>query len=88
MQPEISIVITKDGWTETLKVDGKEYVKTYSRNLAGIRRNNIGWEDDPTVPGMAYPTFNELTAACEDAMFVLYANTDSSKSENSKKPVA
>lgn len=74
MDPKISIVITKDGWTETLNVNGKEYTKSFSRTSAGIRTNHIEWGDDPTVPEMAYPAFNDLSAGCQEAMYVLQAH--------------
>lgn len=74
---QIQIVITKDGWTETLIANGKEYVKSYSRSSTGSPSNQIDWADDPNVPEMAFPAFNDLSAGCQEAMYVLQAHDSS-----------
>lgn len=71
MEAEIIVRITKEGWTETLKVDGKEFNKSYVKTSTGSKGQEICWEDDPKVPEMAYPAFDELTIGCQEAMHVL-----------------
>lgn len=71
MEAEIIVRITKEGWSETLKVDGKEFKKSYIKTNTESEGEQICWEDDPKVPEMAYPAFDELTNGCQEAMYVL-----------------
>jgi len=82
---QITIVVTENGWTETLELGNITLKKEYVRDRTGSHGLQQSWEYEEEVPDNLVEALEDMSSGLHNAMYGLYGYEHSDDADDEEE---